>query len=195
MTAASQSFPQASDLLSLSRGALMDLLTSGHPIDPRQLDDVEYRGISLGLPSMVEKLTWKKFKKVFHRDPATGVLRGWNVRMEQNGLEAGWVPLSKGGEPVTFGHYQVVDPVGHGVPKGCDRGLLIHYGLGGNRRFDGTARLRDPIVALHRDEVDLLLGWSYLDLGIKTVSTPSFFSLERDVPLTQVIDPPRTSGS
>ncbi|RLB64229.1 MAG: hypothetical protein DRI90_05055, partial [Deltaproteobacteria bacterium] len=63
----------------------MDLLTSGHSIDPRQLDDVEYRGISLGLPAIVEKLTWKKFKKVFHRDPATGVLRGWNVRMEQNG--------------------------------------------------------------------------------------------------------------
>ncbi len=191
MTASSQSFPRASDLLTLSRGALMDLLTSGHPIDPRQLDDVEYRGISLGLPSIVEKLTWKKFKKVFHRDPATGVLRGWNVRMEQNGLEAPWVPLTKGGKQVTFGHYQVVDPAGYPMPTGCDRGLLIHYGLGGNRRWDATARLRDPIVALHPDRVDLLFGWSYLDLGIKQVPTPSFFSLERDVPLTHRVDPPR----
>ncbi len=195
MTAPSQSFPRASDLLTLSRGALMDLLTSGHWIDPRKLDDVEYRGISLGLPSIVEQLTWKKFKKVFHRDPATGVLRGWNVRMEQNGLEADWVPLRKGGMPVTFGHYQVVDPAGHRVPTDCDRGLLIHYGLGGNRRFDATARMRDPIVALHSGHVDLLLGWSYLDLGIKRVPTPSFFSLERDIPLTHLIDPPRPSGS
>ncbi len=191
MTDSQMSFPAAPDLLNLPREALMDLLRSGHAIDPRELDDVEYRGVSLGLPSIVEKLTWKTFKKVFHRDPETGVLRGWNVRVIQNGLEPSWEPLIKDGEPVTFGHYEVVDPAGHKVPKDCDRGLLIHYGLGGNRLRDGLSRLRDPIVALHPGGVELLLGWSYLDLGLKRVATPSFFSLERDVPLTHRVDPPR----
>jgi len=154
---------------------------------------VEYRGVSLGLPTFVEKLTWKKFKKVFHRDPATGRLRGWNVRVVQNGLDEPWEPQIKRGEPVTFGHYEVVDPAGHSVPSGCDKGLLIHYGLGGNRRRDGLGRLRDPIVALQPGSVELLLGWSYLDLRLRRVPTPSFFSLERDGALTHRVQPPRPS--
>ena len=51
-------------------------LLAGHPIDPAALDDTEYHGISLGLPGWVDRLTWKKFFKVFHRDGATGRLRG-----------------------------------------------------------------------------------------------------------------------
>ena len=46
------------------------------------------RGTSLGLPALVEKLTWKTFQKTFYRDPRTGRLLGWNVRLEQDGLDA-----------------------------------------------------------------------------------------------------------
>ena len=46
--------------------------------------------------------------------------------------------------------------------------------------------MRDPIVAVNPGSADLLLGWSYLDLGRVQVGTPSFFSLERDVPLTHL---------
>ena len=47
----------------------------------------ENRGISLGLPAWVERLSWKKFAKAFHRDPRTQRLRGWNVRIEQGALQ------------------------------------------------------------------------------------------------------------
>lgn len=168
------------DLLALNRAELTQLLHSGHPIAAGELDDWEYRGISLGLPAFIERLSWKKFKKVFKRTPDG--LRGWNVRLEQNGLDEPCVPMLEGGKPITFGHYRVVDPVD--VPTGCDRGLLIDYGQGDNGRMNPISRLRDPIVAVNSGSTDLLLGWSYVDLGIKTVGTPSFFSLERDAPLS-----------
>ncbi len=177
-------------LLGLDRSALGDILRGGHPIDPGALDDTEYRGVSLGIPGIVESLTWKTFKKVFHRDPDSGLLRGWNVRMKQRGLDGPWEPMMKKGEPLTFGHFVVVEARAGEVPEGCDRGLLIDYGRGGNRRFDPVSRLRDPIVALEVGSAELLLGWSYLQVGSRQVGTPSYFCLTRDVPLSHTAVPP-----
>lgn len=181
----------ALDLQRMSRGELMGVLKSGHAIDPAALDDTEFKGTSLGLGRLIERLTWKKFKKVFHRDPERGVLRGWNVRLEQNELSAPSVPRLSGGVPVTFGHYHVILPSGHRIPRGCDRGLLIHYGLGGNAALDPMARVRDPIVAIRAGDARLLLGWSYVDIGFACLPTPSFFTLELEGPLTHHVAPPR----
>jgi len=185
---------EANDILHLRRPALRELLRQGHAIDATALDDTEYRGIALGLPRIVELLTWKTFQKVFHRDPQSGVLRGWNVRLEQRGIDAASVPRYRAGEPVTFGHYQVVNLPAAGVPWPCGAGLLIHYGLGGNRALDPIGRMRDPLVALHPGSVELLLGWSYVDLGIANVPTPSFFLLQRERPLSHVAFPPRPAA-
>lgn len=183
------------DLLALDRQGLGRALAAGHDIDPRALDDMEYRGVSLGLPGFVERLTWKTFQKVFHRDPETSRLRGWNVRIEQRGLDAPSVPLEKNGRPVTFGHYEVVGAPGAASPIRCDHGLLIDYGRGGNGRLDPTSRLRDPIVAVNAGSAALLLGWTYVDLGVKTVGTPSFFALTRERPLTHRVSPPSSPGA
>ena len=72
----------AAEIARLPKTALRDLLANGHPIDPAALDDSVYRGTSLGLPELVVRLTWRHFEKVFHRDPATGELRGWNIRVK-----------------------------------------------------------------------------------------------------------------
>lgn len=181
--------PTASELHGLSRRELMQVLRSGHAIDPSALDDTEYRGTSLGLGAALERLTWKKFRKTFHRDPETGHLRGWNVRLVQDGLEAPDTPRTRGGTPVTFGHYRVVSPEGHRLPFPT-AGLLIHYGLAGNRRLDPLNRARDPLVAVRKGDPSLLLGWSYFDWGL-IVGTPSFFTLELAGPLTRVVAPPR----
>jgi hypothetical protein len=63
------------------------------------------------------------------------------------------------------------------------RGLLLDYGLGGNGALDPTSLVRDPIVALTPGSADVLLGWTYLDLGFARVGTPSYFLLERHAPL------------
>ena len=176
------------DLLTLSRAELRRLLQHGHAIAPQELDNWEYRGTALGLPRFVERLSWKTFQKVFLRDG--DVLRGWNVRVQQRGIGADSQPLLRRGEPITFGHYQVVPARPDESPWPYGDGLLIDYGRGRNRRFDPIGRVRDPLVALQAGGVELLLGWSYLDLGLFRLATPSFFALERERPLTHQVAPP-----
>lgn len=172
------------DLLHLDKRELLKTLCDGFPIDPQKLDDTQYRGISLGLPAFVEALTWKVFRKTFHRDPKTSALRGWNVRLEQLGLDGPSVPMRKGTRPITFGHYEVVSARGRRMPHRCDHGLLIDYGRGQNPLFDASRFARDPLVALEQGKTNLLLGWSYLEIGPLTLSTPSFFLLELEGPLS-----------
>ncbi len=168
----------AEDFLGMSQRELRERLRTGHPIDPRTLDDTEYRGLSLGLPAFVVELTWLTFRKTFHRDPKTKGLRGWNVRMKQTGLDGPRVPMeAKDGSPRCFGFYDVVDGRGHAMPIPCQQGLLIDYGRSGTR---------DPLVAVHAGSSELLLGWTYLDLRAVRIGTPSFFVLEREGPLSYV---------
>lgn len=181
---------RASDVRGAGRRELAALLRAGHPIEASALDDTEYRGVSLGLPRFVERLTWKTFMKTFHRDPETGVLRGWNVRVVQSGVDAKSVPQLRGGVPRAFGHFHVVEARDHGVPAGADRALLIHYGLGQNPALDPTRFVRDPLVALNPGSVELLLGWTYVALGPFRIGTPSYFTLERQGPLTHRVAPP-----
>jgi len=180
----------ADQLWGMNQDALHERLAEGHALPPEALDDTEYRGVSLGLPAWVEGLTWSKFRKCFHRDPS-GLLRGWNVRLEQNGLDAPDVPMTKKGAPFTFGHYEVVSTRGYPMPRRrgravyCHRGLLLDYGRGDNP--PGMLRyLRDPVVAVNAGDPTLLLGWSYLDFGVFQASTPSFFTLQKSGPLSHV---------
>lgn len=159
-------------VLALDRAGLAALMAGGFAIDERSLDDSQYRGVSLGLPHVIEAITWKTFRKTFHRDPRTRRLRGWNVRLEQTGIDGPAVPLE------VFGHYGVA-PLGP-TPRPCGPGLLIDYSAGSR---GALGRLRDPIVAVNAGSVDLLLGWSYLDLGPVRLSTPSYFLLVREGPL------------
>lgn len=174
------------DYANLARRELTQMLIDGYPVPPEALDDTEYKGVSLGLPGFVEKLTWVKFKKTFHRHPSTGELRGWNMRIHQSPLEdPKWEPIQlANGQPKTFGHY-VVRPIdAYRMPLRHVPGVMLDYGLGKNSRLDPTRCLRDPLVALHPGKVDALLGWSYVDCGVGRFGTPSFFLLLRDVPLT-----------
>jgi hypothetical protein len=173
------------DILELDRAGLRARMRDGHAIDPAALDDWEYRGISLGLPAIVERLTWKTFKKVFHRDPATGKLRGWNMRLEQHGVDGPVRPLLRRGRPITFGHFEVVSAAGC-APSDLARGLLIDY----RSERGPLSCLRDPIVALEPGSADRLLGFSYLELAGAKLPTPSYFLLLRDVPLGQTVAAP-----
>ena len=69
------------------------------------------------------------------------------------------------------------------MPRGTYRGLLLDYGLGAMSAFDTLGVMRDPLVAVNEGSADLLLGWSFLDLGVVDVPTPSFFTLQYEAPL------------
>ena len=118
-------------------------------------------------------------------------MRGWNVRIRQTGLDGPIEPLLRARRPFTFGHFRVVDPRGYRMPHGADRGLLLDYGLGGNPALDPTRACATRSSRSAPGSADLLLGWSYLDLGVLTCPTPSFFTLERHSAVTEPVPTPR----
>ena len=174
--------------LSMRGKELRATMVSGHPIDPNTLAGFEYRGISLGLPAFIEKLSWKIFRKTFHR-ASDGELVGWNVRMKQvegEDLLAPSVPLEKKGIPRAFGHYRVTPAKGRKLPGPYEQGLLIDYGVRGGGSFK---LMRDPLIAINKDDPTVLMGLSYLELGWFRFHTPSFFLLVREGPIGYL--PPR----
>ncbi|HTR49956.1 MAG TPA: hypothetical protein VMJ10_04555 [Kofleriaceae bacterium] len=153
-----------------SQRELAAVMASGHRFDPDAAAGWIYRGTSLGLPALVERLAWVKFAKAFHREPS-GV-RGWNLRIEQDALDRPWRPKLRAGRPVTFGAFDVVDD---------HAGIVLDY-----RGERGPLRaLRDPLVALD-DRADVLFGRSLVAIAGRTFATPSYFLLERDVPVAEV---------
>ena len=157
------------DLVGASRRDLAALARTGAAFDPAALAGARYDGISLGLPRLVERLTWTKFAKAFHRDPATGAIRGWNVRVVDDGLDQPWRPRTRRGVPVTFGHFAVTVR---------DGGVVLDYGA-----------IRDPLVALAGS--DVLLGRSLLVIAGRTIGTPSWFVLRRAGALEHVAPAPQ----
>ena len=177
------------DFLTLDRKALAQALYGGHAVDTESLAGWLYRGVSLGLPSWVDRLAWKTFAKTFYRDPESGVLRGWNLRLEQTGLEGAIQPLKQNGVDFHFGHFQVRPLSEYTLPWPIREGCMLDYGLGGNARFDPVGSLRDPLVSIDSRRSDLLLGWSYVELGFRRIATPSYFVLERAEPLKNIFAP------
>lgn len=179
----------ARSLRSATRRELRERITSGYPIDPAALEGWAYRGTNLA-PAFVRHLTWTHFQKTFYRDPASGRLLGWNVRTEQDGLDAPSRPKMRNGRPVTVWHYEVTPTEGVPMPRGFDRGLVIDYGRGRNPRFSPVRLGKDPLVALARGNYDELLGVTYeVILGV-CIETPTYFTLEREHPIQYVPSSP-----
>lgn len=180
MTQYDGAVPVVRSLRHASHRELRARILSGFAVDPRALEGYAYRGTSLGLPRAVELLTWKTFQKTFWREPTTGRLLGWNVRLEQDGIDAPSRPIRRGGVPVTEWNYEVVAPEGVPMPAGFDRGLVIDYARAPNPRLGPVTRTKDPLVALEPGNFDELLGVSYLVIAGRVIETPTYFTLERD---------------
>ena len=176
--------PKASELWQHDNAQLRKIMSECHAIGADDLAGWEYRGVALGLPKFVEKLTWKTFIKAFWRDPGAPHVRGWNVRLEQTGLDGAIAFKQKHGQPFSFGPYRVTD-LPQKLPFAIQSGVLLDYGLE-TGFFDGMHLVRDPLVALNPGDPTQLLGWTYLQLGPWQVSTPSYFTLERLRPVTHV---------
>ena len=154
-------------------------MANGHPIDAGRLAGYRYDGVSLGLPRWIERLSWKKFFKSFDQLDGSDTVYGWNTRAEDNALSDPWKPILKRERPVEFGQFHVCQATCTSTPPTLQQALLIDYsqgGRGGNGILNG---LRDPLVALKKDCVQYLLGWSYLKIGTFRLGTPSYFLLRR----------------
>ncbi|MDP6988908.1 MAG: hypothetical protein QF903_05470 [Planctomycetota bacterium] len=121
------------DLVGRPRAELHDLLQSGGPLDLDAMAETRYLGLDLSLPPAVARYLWKTFRKTFHRDGE--VLRGWNVRLEQRGIEGAQAPLTnRRGRAITFGHYHVRSE-GLRFPRWSGAHYL-DYTVAGNRLLD-----------------------------------------------------------
>ena len=175
---------KASDLWKHDNRQLRAVLSQGQAIAPDELAGWEYRGVALGLPEFVEKLTWKTFVKTFYYDEKQGIIRGWNVRVEQDGLTGPSLARRKDGKVLSWGPYHV-QPLPAQMPLQVRAGVLINYGPA-SPLLDGTHVMRDPLVALREDDPTELLGCSYAQIGNMQWLTPSWFTLTRLRPLTHV---------
>ncbi|MFO0757228.1 MAG: GMC family oxidoreductase [Byssovorax sp.] len=179
------------DLMSMKGPALHDILLRGHPLDPEILAGRQYLGVDLSLPGFARKLLWHTFRKTFTRDERTGEVRGWNVRMEQHGIDGARIPLrDRHGEPITFGHYVVRPTTGIHFPRGYRGAHYLDYGVAGNKLGDAARLGFTPLVAVNEGSQDLLLGWELMRIGPLFLPLPFYWALRYEGPLDRIIDPP-----
>ncbi|MBL8685197.1 MAG: hypothetical protein JNK05_38825 [Myxococcales bacterium] len=179
------------DLMAMNSAQLHEVLCAGHPLDPDVLAERQYLGVDLSLPGWARKILWHTFRKTFTRDASTGDVRGWNVKMEQHGIDGARVPLvTRKGEPVTFGHYVVRPAVSMKFPR-WNGAHYLDYGAAGNTFFD-LARLGcTPLVAVNEGSQDLLLGWEVFRVAGAFVPMSLYWALRYEGPLDRVVPPPR----
>jgi hypothetical protein len=165
----------------MSRPQLRDLLANGHVIDQEALAGWAYRGVALGLPKWIEALSWKTFTKVFVADGS--IVRGWNIRMEQHGVRGPRKPKLKNGKDKSFGPFLVRKKASGKMAKEFPNAMLLDYGASEVSPEFSVRSLRDPLIALNRDDPTILLGCSWLQLAGASFATPSYFTLERSEPV------------
>ena len=182
------------DLLSMDAEALHAIVARAHPLDLDALAGHRYLGVDLSLPAWMNRVLWKTFEKTFHRDPTSGVVRGWNVRLEQRGVGGPMVPMTdRSGRPKTFGHYHVRSAEGHRFPRGWTGPHFLDYGVAGNPLFDVARFGYTPLVAVNEGSMELLLGWEVFRIGSIFVPLRDYWALRLAGPLEHVVDPPRES--
>jgi len=179
-------------LMGMGGEALHRVLLAGHPLDPEVLAGRQYLGVDLSLPDALRKVLWHTFRKTFVRDASTGEVRGWNVRMEQRGVDGPRIPLlDRRGRPITFGHYRVRSAAGIRFPGGYRGAHFLDYGHAGNLRTDPARLGCTPLVAVNEGSQDLLLGWEVFKIGPAFLPLPLYWALRYEGPVEDVIPPPR----
>ena len=118
----------------------------------------------------------------FHRDPETGVLRGWNVKVEQTGWQQPPEPKRDGlGQARTFGHYEVRAARGLPFPSGWQGEHYLDYRYAGNPAWDVPANCGYcPLVAVNAGDMELLLGWEIFRIAGVSIPLWDFWVLRRE---------------
>lgn len=179
------------DLMAMNARELHAVMLRGHRIDEGAIVGRQFLGVDLSLPGWARRVLWHTFRKTFTRDTPDDEVRGWNVRMEQRGVDGPQVPLTdRQGRPRTFGHYRLRSADGMNFPQGYRGAQFLHYGEAGNPLLDLARLGRTPLVAVNPGRSDLLLGWEIFALGPGYLPLPLYWALRDDGPLDTVIPPP-----
>jgi hypothetical protein len=152
------------------------LMRGGQSPPAESLVNFEWRGYNTGWQARL--LGIQKFIKGFFL--AGGDIEGYNIPVEQNGLEAAWLHEPSSEYPRRYAFF-VVTPVDPSTPDRLYPGaLLLNYGAS-RRSTDAPAiarRIRDYLVLPDPADPDVLLGKAYLAFG--SLRLPSnYFILQR----------------
>lgn len=178
------------DLMAMNRHQLHAIIERAHPLDLDALAEKQYQGVDLSLPPFMNRILWKTFRKTFHRDATGAPLRGWNVRMEQHGIDGPRVPMrDRSGNPWCFAHYELRSAVGKRFPRGWQGPFYLDYQECGNPFAEALGYT--PLVAVNEGSMDLLLGWEVFKLGPLFIPLPDYWALRLEGPLERVVPMPR----
>lgn len=161
------------DLAALSVSELEDVFQKGTKPDPEKLVGWEFRGFNK--PFITKVAGFQKFKKGFYRK--NDEPWGYNIPVEQGGLERPWTCRPSDTDPKRFGFYKIKDSSSVDKAKESDS-VLLDYADGGNGLFEGSF-LRDYVKQVDPDNEDLYLGKAYTEIAGAQVF-PTFFIIERD---------------
>lgn len=175
------------DLQRMDRHQLHAILDRAHPLDPDAVAGRQYQGIDLSLPPFVNRLLWKTFRKTFVRAD-DGTVRGWNVRMEQQGIDGPRVPKTRRGEIWHFAHYALRSAEGLRFPRGWKGSHFLDYRVPGNPFGENLGYC--PLVAVNEGDSDLLLGWEVFKVGGVFVPLPDYWALRVEGPVDPVVPAP-----
>ena len=165
------------ELTRSSADVLEDFLRNGQRPPVETLVGYEYRGANIG--AIPRRLGLQKFIKGFFDGPDS--IEGYNIAVDQNGLEAAWTPKPDHDQPRRFGFY-LVSPLrmqGRGRDSRYPNAVLLDYGASPrNPRMRIERALRDYLVVPDPNRSDVLLGKAYLAAGRARLPV-GFFVIER----------------
>ncbi len=175
------------DMLAMNNQQVAEVFKNGFPINYKELHNTQYLGVDLSLPAWVNKILWKTFRKTFYRDEQTGIIRGWNVKLEQTGYSFPTLAKKdKQGKEFSFGHYHLCSAKGKSFPRGWQGTDYLDYGVAGNPFYDVAGLGYCPIVAVNEGSNDLLLGWEVFKIGPFFIPLNDYWLLKKEGPLTVV---------
>jgi len=150
-------------LIGASASELAAAFRDGAAVAPADLAGFAFRGVSLGLPSLVDRLLWKTFSKVFVATSDERVL-GFNLRIVQTDDTV--APYRVRSRSPRFGDFLAISEGSR---------TLLDYGAT-HPRWHPLSAMRDRLVALGDDT---FLGRADLAIAGASVVTPSYFTLRR----------------
>ena len=171
-------------LITTHQGILESLMKTGSVPDTKNLIGYEFRGVNvvfvlkiindIGIGIEPKFFGVKKFKKGFVK--RGGEVWGYNVKVKQNSIFEPHFAVPNEDKPNIFGWYKVYpaeyDPR-HNIYRNS---LLLNYGY--SKELHPARFLRDYLVQVEPENIDLYLGKAYLSIGHKTI-TLGYFVLER----------------